>query len=71
MRGERKQSIGRVKAFYGNFGVLVRALAYILAHGGPGLRNATVDAVLNAARALLAGKGGGQERPPHPEAAHA
>jgi len=44
----RKHSIGRVKAFYGNFGVLVRALAYILAHGGPGLRNATVDAVLNA-----------------------
>jgi glycine dehydrogenase subunit 2 len=28
--------------------VLVRALAYILAHGGNGLRNATVDAVLNA-----------------------
>jgi glycine dehydrogenase subunit 2 len=45
---KRKQSIGRVRAFYGNFGVLVRALAYILAHGGPGLRNATVDAVLNA-----------------------
>jgi glycine dehydrogenase subunit 2 len=45
---ERPQSIGKVKAFYGNFGVLVRALAYILAHGGPGLRNATVDAVLNA-----------------------
>jgi glycine dehydrogenase subunit 2 len=44
----RKRSIGRVKAFYGNFGVLVRALAYILAHGGPGLRNATVDAVMNA-----------------------
>ncbi len=44
----RKRSIGRVKAYYGNFGVLVRALAYILAHGGPGLRNATVDAVLNA-----------------------
>jgi glycine dehydrogenase subunit 2 len=45
---KRKHSIGRVKAFYGNFGVLVRALAYILAHGGPGLRNATIDAVLNA-----------------------
>jgi glycine dehydrogenase subunit 2 len=37
-----------VRAFYGNFGVMVRALAYILAHGGDGLRNATVDAVLNA-----------------------
>jgi glycine dehydrogenase subunit 2 len=45
---KRKHSIGRVRAFYGNFGVLVRALAYILAHGGPGLRNATIDAVLNA-----------------------
>jgi len=45
---DRPQSIGRVRAFYGNFGVLVRALAYIYAHGGPGLRNATVDAVLNA-----------------------
>ncbi len=45
---DRPHSIGKVKAFYGNFGVMVRALAYILAHGGPGLRNATVDAVLNA-----------------------
>jgi len=45
---KRPKSIGRVRAFYGNFGVLVRALAYILAHGGDGLRNATVDAVLNA-----------------------
>ena len=45
---DRPQSIGRVRAFYGNFGVLVRALAYIMAHGGPGLRNATMDAVLNA-----------------------
>ncbi|MGJ5815147.1 aminomethyl-transferring glycine dehydrogenase subunit GcvPB [Paludibaculum fermentans] len=42
------QSIGRVRAYYGNFGVLVRALAYIMAHGGPGLRNATLDALLNA-----------------------
>ena len=37
-----------MRAFYGNFGVLVRALAYIMAHGGDGLRNATMDAVLNA-----------------------
>jgi glycine dehydrogenase subunit 2 len=41
-------SIGRVRAFYGNFGVLVRALAYIMAHGGRGLRRATLDALLNA-----------------------
>jgi glycine dehydrogenase subunit 2 len=45
---DRPQSIGRVRSFYGNFGVLVRALAYIMAHGGPGLRNATLDALLNA-----------------------
>jgi glycine dehydrogenase subunit 2 len=45
---DRPRSIGRVRAFYGNFGVLVRALAYIMAHGGEGLRNATMDAVLNA-----------------------
>jgi glycine dehydrogenase subunit 2 len=45
---DRPQSIGRVRAFYGNFGVLVRALAYIMAHGGDGLRRATLDALLNA-----------------------
>jgi glycine dehydrogenase subunit 2 len=42
------QSIGRVRAFYGNVGMHVRALAYIMAHGGEGLRNATLDAVLNS-----------------------
>ncbi len=42
------QSIGRVRAFYGNYGVLVRALAYVMAHGGNGLRQATLDALLNA-----------------------
>ncbi|HWT89352.1 MAG TPA: aminomethyl-transferring glycine dehydrogenase subunit GcvPB [Candidatus Angelobacter sp.] len=43
----RPDSIGKVRAFTGNFGVLVRALAYILAYG-PGVRQATEDAVLNA-----------------------
>jgi glycine dehydrogenase subunit 2 len=33
---DRPQSIGRIKAFSGNFGVLVRALAYILAYGRRG-----------------------------------
>jgi glycine dehydrogenase subunit 2 len=49
------QSIGRVRAFYGNIGMHIRALAYIMAHGGDGLRNATLDAVLNSnyLRALL------------------
>ena len=45
---ERPQSIGRVKAFYGNFGMHLRALAYILTHGHTGLREATEAAVLNA-----------------------
>ncbi|MCC6390633.1 MAG: aminomethyl-transferring glycine dehydrogenase subunit GcvPB [Bryobacterales bacterium] len=45
---DRPRSIGKVRAFYGNFGVLVRALAYIMAHGAPGLRQATLDALLNA-----------------------
>jgi glycine dehydrogenase subunit 2 len=45
---DRPQSIGRARAFYGNFGVLVRALAYIMAHGGDGLKRATQDALLNA-----------------------
>jgi glycine dehydrogenase subunit 2 len=47
LENNRPHSIGRVKAFSGNFGVLVRALAYILAYG-PGIRQATEDAVLNA-----------------------
>ena len=41
-------SIGRLRAFYGNFGVLVRAYAYIRAMGPEGLRKAGEMAVLNA-----------------------
>ena len=44
---DRPKSIGRVRAYCGNFGVLLRALAYTLAYG-PGIRQATEDAVLNA-----------------------
>ena len=44
----RPQSIGRVRMFYGNFGMFVRALAYIMANGPEGLRETTEDAVLNA-----------------------
>ncbi len=44
----RPQSIGRVRMFYGNFGMHVRALAYIMANGPEGLRLTTEDAVLNA-----------------------
>jgi len=50
----RPQTIGRVKAFFGNFGMMVRALAYIQTHGYDGLRAATEAAVLNA-RYLAAG----------------
>src|ERR1700676_710365 len=42
------QSVGRVRMFYGNFGMFVRALAYIMANGPDGLRQTTEDAVLNA-----------------------
>jgi glycine dehydrogenase subunit 2 len=41
-------SIGRVRAFFGNFGMFVRALAYIMANGPDGLRQTTEDAVLNS-----------------------
>src|SRR5512146_2541968 len=44
----RPKSIGRVRAFYGNFGMHVRALAYIMANGRDGLLATTEDAVLNA-----------------------
>src|SRR3989442_3223012 len=45
---KRPQSIGRVRSFYGNFGMLVRAYTYILAMGGDGLSKASEDAVLSA-----------------------
>ena len=44
----RPHSVGRVRAFYGNTGMFIRALAYILANGPDGLRQTTEDAVLNA-----------------------
>ena len=45
---KRPQSIGRVRSFYGNFGMLVRAYTYILSMGGDGLSQASQDAVLSA-----------------------
>lgn len=44
----RPQSIGKVKGFYGNFGILLRAYAYIRTMGPDGLRRVSQDAVLNA-----------------------
>ena len=46
--GERPQSIGRMRSFVGNTGVLVRAYAYIRAQGASGLREVSDDAVLAA-----------------------
>jgi glycine dehydrogenase subunit 2 len=45
---ERPLSIGRVKSFYGNFAVVLKAYAYILSMGPEGLRQASETAVLNA-----------------------
>ncbi len=42
------QSVGAVKAFYGNFLVVIRALTYILTLGREGIREAAQNAVLNA-----------------------
>lgn len=44
----RPQSIGKIKGFYGNFGILVRAYSYILAHGQKGLSQVAKDAILSA-----------------------
>jgi glycine dehydrogenase subunit 2 len=44
----RPKSIGRVRAFFGNVGVLVRAYCYIRTHGPDGLRRVSENAVLNA-----------------------
>ncbi|HVM29578.1 MAG TPA: aminomethyl-transferring glycine dehydrogenase subunit GcvPB [Candidatus Limnocylindrales bacterium] len=46
--GERPHSIGRVRSYQGSVGVLVRAYAYLLAHGGSGLVQVSEDAVLAA-----------------------
>ena len=45
---EPSRSIGHLKAFWGNFGMHVRAYAYIRVYGGSGLNNVTRHAVLNA-----------------------
>jgi glycine dehydrogenase subunit 2 len=45
---DRPKSIGRVRTFFGNVGVLVRAYCYLLTHGGEGLRQVSEHAVLNA-----------------------
>lgn len=45
---DRPLSIGKIKSFYGNFGILVRAYTYILTMGAEGLKKVSETAVLNA-----------------------
>ena len=62
---DRPKSIGRMRGFQGNFGVFVRAYAYICSVGGDGLRDVSETAVLNAnyLRARLAEEGIGEYLP--------
>ncbi len=46
--GEREKTLGRLKAFQGQFGMFVRALSYMKSHGSDGLKQVSEDAVLNA-----------------------
>jgi len=45
---KRPQSIGRMQGFYGNFGVMVKAYAYIRQIGAKGLREVSENAIINA-----------------------
>jgi glycine dehydrogenase subunit 2 len=46
--GDGASPFGRMKGFHGQFGMFVRALAYMMSHGADGLRQASSDAVLSA-----------------------
>lgn len=46
--GDTARSFGRMKAFHGQMGMFIRALAYMQSHGADGLRQIAEDAVLNA-----------------------
>lgn len=45
---ERESGCGQIKGFHGQFGMMVRALTYMLSHGSDGLKQVSEDAVLNA-----------------------
>jgi len=45
---DRPSTFGRLRGFHGQFGMFVRALTYMLSHGGDGLKQVSEDAVLNA-----------------------
>ncbi len=46
--GAAVQTLGRIKEFHGQMGMFVRALAFLMSHGGDGLKQVSGDAVLNA-----------------------
>ncbi len=48
LESDKPMTIGKIKGFYGNFGVLVRAYTYILSMGADGLKDGSETAVLNA-----------------------
>jgi glycine dehydrogenase subunit 2 len=48
LQWDRPKTIGRVRTFFGNVGVLIRAYCYILTHGAEGLVRVADHAVLNA-----------------------
>ncbi|HRP02516.1 MAG TPA: aminomethyl-transferring glycine dehydrogenase subunit GcvPB [Candidatus Kapabacteria bacterium] len=52
---DRKESVGKIHSFYGNFGMFVRAYTYIRMHGADGLRAISENAIINAnyIRALI------------------
>jgi glycine dehydrogenase subunit 2 len=45
---KKPKSIGRMKAFFGNFSIILKAYVYVKALGGKGLKNVSEQAVLNA-----------------------
>ncbi|MEA1971153.1 MAG: aminomethyl-transferring glycine dehydrogenase subunit GcvPB [Thermodesulfobacteriota bacterium] len=48
LSGDFPESIGKLQAFYGNFGVMIKACSYIMSMGNEGLKRASQLAVLNA-----------------------
>jgi len=48
LSGDFPESIGKLQAFYGNFGVMIKACSYIMSMGSDGLKRASQLAVLNA-----------------------
>jgi len=43
-----KSTVGKIKGFHGQFGMMVRALSYMMSHGADGLKQVAEDAVLSA-----------------------